>query len=257
MSILIEKKGAIFIVIIDRPDVRNCIDSATAAELADAFREFEADDSFKVAVLCGNGGTFCAGWDLKAGMSLDQTQIDALAQQSDGPLGPSRMLLSKPVIAAISGYAVAGGLELALWCDLRVMEETTVAGVFCRRFGVPLIDGGTVRLPRLIGMSHAMDLILTGRPVDAAEAKQIGLANRIVPEGQARQAAEALANEIAKFPQAFMKSDRMSAYEQIGRPLDEALKGEFKRGLDVVLGGSVVTGAKAFAEGSGRHGEFE
>ncbi len=257
MNILIEKKGAIFTVIIDRPDVRNCIDSATATQLADAFREFEADDRFKVAVLCGNGGTFCAGWDLKAGMSLDQAQIDALAQQSDGPLGPSRMLLSKPVIAAISGYAVAGGLELALWCDLRVMEETAVAGVFCRRFGVPLIDGGTVRLPRLIGMSHAMDLILTGRAVDAAEAKQIGLANRVVPEGQARQAAEALANDIAKFPQACMKSDRMSAYEQWDKPQDSALQNEFKRGMQVVLGGGALDGAKAFTGGSGRHGEFE
>jgi enoyl-CoA hydratase len=257
MSIRIETQDNIFTVIIDRPDVRNCIDTATAKALADAFREFDQDEQFDVAVLCGSGNTFCAGWDLKAGVNLDQAQIDLLAKQSDGPLGPSRMLLSKPVIAAISGYAVAGGLELALWCDLRVMEETAVAGVFCRRFGVPLIDGGTVRLPRLIGMSHAMDLILTGRPVDAVEAKQIGLANRIVPEGQSRQAAEALAREIAKFPQACMRSDRLSAYEQWGGQLDEALQDEFKRGLQVVQAGSALSGAKAFTEGSGRHGKFK
>lgn len=256
MPILIEKNAPIFTVIINRPEVKNAVDGPTAAALADAFREFEADDDYRVAVLCGAGNAFCAGADLTANASLDKTRMNRLDPERDGPMGPSRMLLEKPVIAAISGYAVAGGLELALWCDMRVMEETAVFGVFCRRFGVPLIDGGTVRLPRLIGMSRAMDLILTGRPVDADEAYKIGLANRIVPHGHAREAAEELAREIAAFPQACMRSDRMSAYEQWGKSLDDALKSEFERGLEPISKGETLDGASRFSKDTGRHGRF-
>ena len=211
MSVRVERDGPVSTVILDRPDVRNAVDGPTAAALAGAFAEFEADDGASVAVLCGAGGTFCAGADLKALGGPDGNRV---APDGDGPMGPTRMRLSKPVIAAIAGHAVAGGLELALWCDLRVVEEDAVLGVFCRRWGVPLIDGGTVRLPRLIGLGRALDLILTGRAVPAAEALQMGLANRVVPHGQARTAAEALARDIAAFPQACLRSDRESALRQ-------------------------------------------
>ena len=256
MIVFIEKKDSIFTVIINRPEVKNAVDGPTAAALADAFREFEKDDASSVAVLCGIGNTFCAGADLNAFASLDKSRWNRLEPEGDGPMGPSRMMLKKPVIAAISGYAVAGGLELALWCDMRVMEETAVFGVFCRRFGVPLIDGGTVRLPRLIGMSHAMDLILTGRPVEAIEAKNMGLANRIVPHGKSREAAEELAAQIAKFPQMCMRSDRMSAYEQWGKSFEDALMNEFQRGMEPIKKGETLQGATMFTKGVGKHGEF-
>ena len=257
MNVRVEKKDDIFTVIIDRPEARNAVDGPTARALADAFRQFDDDDAFAVAVLTGTGGTFCAGADLKALAGADPDRANALSPDGDAPMGPSRMRLGKPVIAAVSGHAVAGGLELALWCDLRVMEETAVLGVFCRRFGVPLIDGGTVRLPRLIGMSRAMDLILTGRPVAADEAMAMGLANRVVPHGQARTAAEALAAQIARFPQACMRSDRLSVYEQWDLPMDEALKNEFKRGMAPIDKGETLQGAARFAQGAGRHGVFE
>ncbi|MCP3944077.1 MAG: crotonase/enoyl-CoA hydratase family protein [Desulfobacteraceae bacterium] len=256
MTVFIERKDCIFTVIINRPEVKNAVDGPTALALADAFREFENDDSFLVAVLCGVGDTFCAGADLKAGANPDKSRRNRLEPDGDGPMGPSRMMLTKPVIAAISGYAVAGGLELALWCDMRVMEETAIFGVFCRRFGVPLIDGGTVRLPRLIGMSHAMDLILTGRSVGAIEAKNIGLANRIVPHGKSREAAEKLAVQIAKFPQLCMQSDRMSAYEQWDKSFDDALTNEFQRGMAPIRNGETLQGATLFTKGVGKHGKF-
>jgi len=253
MPVSIEKNGPVTTVILSRPEVRNAVNRETAAALADAFRAFEADDAASVSVLYGDHGTFCAGADLKA-IAAGQGNRNELT--GDGPMGPSRMILSKPVIAAIAGYAVAGGLELALWCDLRVMEEDAVLGVFCRRWGVPLIDGGTIRLPRLIGLSRALDLILTGRPVSAQEALQMGLVNRVVPKGQARQAAEALAGELAKFPQACLRNDRRSAYEQGDLSFDAALANEFKRGLDSLAAGA-QTGASQFASGAGRHGKFE
>ena len=258
MTVLIEKKAKVMTIIINRPAVKNAIDASTSKALANAFRDFDQDDSVCVAVLCGNGNTFCAGWDLKSAVNtLDLNAIKESVDETDGPLGPTKMLLSKPVIAAVSGYAVAGGMELALWCDMRVVEEDAVFGVFCRRFGVPLVDGGTVRLPRLIGMSHAMDLILTGRPVEAAEAKQIGLANRVVKRGEGRIAAEALAAEIAEFPQACMRSDRMGAYEQWDHSFQQALNNEFKRGIAVIDTGETLKGAELFAKGKGRHGNFK
>jgi enoyl-CoA hydratase len=252
MSIRIEKNGAITTVILHRPEVRNAVDRRTAEALADAFREFEADDAASVAVLYGEGGTFCAGADLKA---IAQQQGNRTEFEGDAPMGPSRMVLKKPVIAAISGFAVAGGLELALWCDLRVMEEDAIVGVFCRRWGVPLIDGGTIRLPRLIGQSRALDLILTGRAVDANEALQMGLANRVVPTGTAREAAEKLANEIAAFPQICMRGDRASAYEQFDFNFNEAITNEFHHGLESLNAGG-REGAARFADGAGRHGRF-
>ena len=257
MTVLIEKKGCVFTVIINRPEAKNAVDGPTATALADAFRAFENDDASSVAVLCGIGGTFCAGADLKAIGSPDQQRSNRLEPEGDGPMGPSRMMLKKPVIAAISGYAVAGGLELALWCDMRVMEETAILGVFCRRFGVPLIDGGTVRLPRLIGMSNAMDLILTGRPVEAMEAKQMGLANRIVPHGTSREAAEELAGQIAQFPQTCMLNDRRSAYEQWDTTVEDAMRNEFRGGMETIHTGETLQGATIFTGGAGRHGEFE
>ena len=256
MTVLIEKKDNIFTVIIDRPEVKNCVDEMTSHALAEAFREFEKDEESSVAVLCGNGNTFCAGWDLKAGVSFGQEKISQLSSNYDGTMGPTKMILTKPVIAAISGHAVAGGLELALWCDLRVMEESAIVGVFCRRFGVPLFDGGTVRLPRLIGMSHAMDLILTGRAVDAVEAKHIGLANRIVPNGSAREKAEELAMQISKFPQNCLRSDRLSAYEQWDKSFEDAMSNEFHRGLEVASATGALNGAESFTKGVGKHGEF-
>jgi enoyl-CoA hydratase len=253
MSVRVEENGPVTTVILSRPEVRNAVDRTTAEALADAFREFDQDDEARVGVLFGENGTFCAGADLKAIAAGDHNRTEP---QGDGPMGPSRMVLSKPVVAAISGYAVAGGLELALWCDLRVMEEDAVLGVFCRRWGIPLIDGGTVRLPRLIGLSRALDLILTGRPVGAAEALSIGLVQRVVPNGKARFAAEALAREIAMFPQVCMRGDRMSAYEQFDLSFEEAMANEFKHGLSA-LKEETSAGAKRFAGGAGRHGGFE
>jgi enoyl-CoA hydratase len=252
--VLIEKKGSITTVIINRPEVRNGVDRPTAEALCEAFRAFEADPEAVVAVLTGAGGFFCAGADLKA---ISEGRANRMEEDGDGPMGPSRMFLSKPVIAAVAGYAVAGGLELALWCDLRVMERDAVFGVFCRRWGVPLIDGGTIRLPRLIGMSHALDMILTGRPVGAEEALRMGLANRVVETGQARAEAEKLAGEIAAFPQRCMLSDRQSAYEQWDLPLQTAFKNEFRLGLSTVMSGETIEGATRFKKGAGRHGSFE
>jgi enoyl-CoA hydratase len=251
MSIRVERQEAVTTVIIDRPERRNAVDGPAARGLAQAFRDFERDERARVAVLWGAGGTFCAGADLKA-LSADGTRLQPTG---DGPMGPTRMALSKPVIAAVSGYAVAGGLELALWCDLRVMEETATFGVFCRRWGVPLVDGGTLRLPRLIGLSRALDLILTGRPVEAREALEIGLANRIVPAGQARAAAEALAREIAAFPPRCVLSDRRSAYDTWGLPLEAALAREFELGKTTLDSGESLEGAARFASGAGRHGQ--
>jgi enoyl-CoA hydratase len=245
MSVRSERSGPVTTVVLDRPAARNAVDREHAEALAGAFRAFEADDEALVAVLWGAGGTFCAGADLK--QMDNRTQPDG-----DGPMGPSRLLLSKPVIAAVAGHAVAGGLELALWADLRVVEEDAVFGVFCRRFGVPLIDGGTVRLPRLVGLSHALDLILTGRAVDAAEALRIGLANRVVPSGESRAAAEELAREIAAFPQETMRADRRSAVDGLGLPLEDAFLREFARGVELLEQGAV--GARRFAAGEGRHG---
>jgi enoyl-CoA hydratase len=262
----IEQVGAVTVVTLSRPEVRNAVDSDTARSLYDAFVTFDADPDARVAVFHGANGHFCAGWDLQAGArawqrlgaSADQV-LSALDfapgdQRPQGPMGPSRLLLSKPVIAAVSGAAVAGGMELALWCDMRVMEQDAYFGVYCRRFGVPLIDGGTVRLPRLIGMGHAMDLILTGRKVEAAEALQIGLCNRVVAGGQALAAALALAQQLAEFPQATMLADRMSAYAQWDLPLPRALRQEWERGKNCI--GEGLEGAARFAAGAGRHGKF-
>ena len=237
---------------IDRPEVRNAVDRATAQSLADAFRAFDADPDADVAVLHGEGGTFCAGADLKAVSAGDGNRV---AVDGDGPMGISRMRLSKPVIAAIAGHAVAGGLELALWADLRVAEDGAVLGVFCRRWGVPLIDGGTVRLPRLIGESRAMDLILTGRPVQAQEAFDIGLVNRLVPAGQAVSAAQQLAAELTAFPQLCMRGDRMSMLEQHGLTEEQAMLNELRHGA-TSLTNETVDGATRFADGAGRHGRF-
>ena len=253
MAVRVERAGAVTTIVLDRPERRNAVDGVTARELADAFRAFDADAQARVAVLWGAGGTFCAGADLKA---IATSTGNRLEPEGDGPMGPSRMLLSKPTIAAVSGYAVAGGLELALWCDLRVVEETAVMGVFCRRWGVPLVDGGTVRLPRLIGLSRALDLILTGRPVDAREAERIGLANRVVPAGQARSAAETLAAEIAAFPDRCVVSDRRSAYESLDADVRTAMAREFALGKATVESGESREGATRFAAGAGRHGVF-
>jgi len=248
----VERTGPVCTVILSRPSARNAVDGPTAAGLVSAFREFDADPEASVAVLYGDGGTFCAGADLKAIGTERGNQVNA-DPDADGPMGPTRMVLSKPVIAAVSGYAVAGGLELALWCDLRVADETAVFGVFCRRWGVPLIDGGTVRLPRLIGASRAMDLILTGREVRAEEAERIGLANRVVPAGTARAAAEQLAAELAALPQACLRHDRLSTLEQHGHAERDALITEFAHG-QVSLSAEAASGAAAFAAGAGRHG---
>jgi enoyl-CoA hydratase len=258
-TVSVERDGPVWTVTIRRPDVRNAVDGPTARALADAFRAFEADEAACAAVLTGAGGHFCAGADLNAvAQGLDGPRALPLNTDpaADGPMGPSRLQLSKPVIAAVSGYAVAGGLELALWCDLRVVDETAVFGVFCRRWGVPLVDGGTVRLPRLIGGSRALDLILTGRPVDAEEAFAIGLANRKVPAGQALPAAQALAREIAAFPQQCLRNDRASALKQAGRSLREALMQEFALGLQTLNSGEAERGAARFMGGAGRHGRF-
>src|SRR5579872_1931666 len=241
------------IVTINRPAVRNCVDHPTAQELASAFRRFDADAALSVEILTGADGCFCAGADLKA---VATGKGNRMTPEGDGPLGCTRMLLSKPVIAAVEGYAVAGGLELALWCDMRVAARDAVFGVFCRRFGVPLVDGGTIRLPRLIGMSRALDMILTGRGVAGEEALAIGLANRLVEPGEALAAAKALAREIAGFPPGAMRADRRSAYDQWGMSLADALKNEYRLGFDVVRSGETREGASRFASGIGRHGKF-
>jgi enoyl-CoA hydratase len=253
MAVRVEKNGPVTTIVLARAGVKNAVDRETADALASAFRHFEADEEARVGVLFGDGDTFCAGADLHA---CARGEGNRVAPDGDAPLGPSRMLLQKPVIAAISGHAVAGGLELALLCDLRVADETAVFGVFCRRFGVPLIDGGTVRLPRLVGLSRALDLILTGRPVGAREAYEIGLVNRLVQPGEARAAAEALAAEIASFPPMTMRGDRMSAYESMDLPLDAALANELRIGMQSLASGEAMAGAAAFAGGKGRHGDF-
>jgi len=252
MSVHVERNPPVTTVVLDRPEVRNAVDRATAQELADAFRAFEQDAESRVGVLYGTSGTFCAGADLKA---LSSSGANRVAPDGDGPMGPSRMLLGKPVIAAISGHAVAGGLELALWCDLRIAEEDAILGVFCRRWGVPLIDGGTIRLPRIIGLGRALDLILTGRPVTAQEALAIGLVSRLVPRGEARAAAEQLAGQLAAFPQAAMRGDRLSAYEQWDLDLNSALVNELAHGIGALE--EAVSGARRFEEGAGRHGRFD
>lgn len=254
MEVRIERSGPVFTVILARPERRNAVDRATAAALADAFRKFDVDPDAAVAVLYGEGGNFCAGADLKA---VATGEGNATRTEGDGPMGPSRMRLSKPTIAAVAGYAVAGGLELALWCDLRVVERGAHFGVFCRRWGVPLIDGGTVRLPRIVGLGRALDMILTGRPVGAEEALRIGLADRVVGDGESRRAAEALAREIAAFPQLCMRADRLSAYEQAGLSLEAALGNEFRGGMKVIQSGETLRGAQRFSGGAGRHGRFE
>lgn len=253
-AVRIERDGPVFTVILGRPEVRNAVDGPTARQLADAFREFDADPDACVAVLWGEGGTFCSGADLKG---IGTERGNEVRADGDGPMGPTRMRLSKPVIAAVSGHAVVSGLELALWCDLRVAEDDAVFGVFCRRWGVPLVDGGTVRLPRLIGESRAMDMILTGRPVPAAEAYAIGLANRIVPSGEARGAAERLAHEIAAFPQLCLRHDRLSVREQHGLSEPEALAQEYRHGLVPLKAGETQAGAERFGGGAGRHGSFD
>src|SRR5262245_4293034 len=280
MAVRIERNDAVWTVAIARPERRNAVDGPTAAELAAAFRAFDADASARVAVLFGEGGTFCAGADLKA---ISEGRGNAVrpvlgaearasapggspgpvprseakpSEAGDGPMGPTRMDLSKPVIAAVAGHAVAGGLELALWCDLRVAEASAVFGVFCRRWGVPLIDGGTVRLPRIVGQGRALDMILTGRPVGAEEALRIGLADRIVPDGQARPAAEALAAKIARFPQRCARADRRSALESWSLDERAALANELRHGIEVIRSGETQEGAARFAAGAGRHGSF-
>ncbi len=253
MTVHYTTEGTTVIVTIDRPEVRNAVDRETAAALADAFRAFESDPALAVAILTGANGTFCAGADLKAVATGGGNRT---ATTGDGPMGPTRMRLSKPVLAAVEGFAVAGGLELSLWCDMRVAAEDAVFGVYCRRWGVPLVDGGTVRLPRLIGESHAMDLILTGRGVSGEEARMMGLANRIVPKGQALTAAKELAAQFAAFPQRCLRSDRLSALEQWDSSFADAMKNETSRGRKVIESGETQEGAARFAAGAGRHGAF-
>ncbi|MFT4767695.1 MAG: enoyl-CoA hydratase [Glaciecola sp.] len=255
MTVVAESIGRILRVTINRPESRNAVDGPTATLLAEAFREFDTDDSVDVAILQGSAGTFCAGADLKAVASGEN--MNRMQAFGNGPMGPSRMQLSKPVIAAVEGHAVAGGLELALWCDLRVADPAAVFGVFCRRWGVPLIDGGTVRLPRLIGQSRAMDMILTGRPVGAAEALEMGLVNRLAAPGEAGSEALALAEQIAAFPQACMRADRASALAQWSLGEQSALANEYAGGEAVVVSGETRRGAERFSSGLGRHGDFE
>ncbi|WP_406233383.1 crotonase/enoyl-CoA hydratase family protein [Nocardia sp. NBC_01009] len=249
-AVRVEYSGPVTTVILHRPAARNAVDGPTAAALADAFRAFDADPTASVAVLWGDGGTFCAGADLKA---LGTENSNRPIEDGDGPMGPTRMKLSKPVIAAVSGYAVAGGLELALWCDLRIAEQDSTFGVFCRRWGVPLIDGGTVRLPRIIGAGRAMDLVLTGRAVSAPEALQMGLVNRVVSNGDARRAAEEVAAQLAALPQTCLRSDRMSMLEQDGLDEEAAIRNEFRHGMTALADGA-LEGAQRFAAGAGRHG---
>jgi enoyl-CoA hydratase len=251
MNVNVVREERVAVVTIDRPERRNAVDRATAAELADAFRAFDADDSYDVAVLTGAGGTFCAGADLKA---IGDDGGNRVQPDGDGPMGPTRMQLSKPVIAAVEGFAVAGGLELALWCDLRVAARDAVFGVFCRRWGVPLIDGGTVRLPRLIGHSHALDLILTGRGVSGDEALRMGLANRLTDPGDARRHAIELASALSALPQTCLRDDRASSYEQWSLAIDDAIQVELEHGMHVLRSGESYAGASRFASGAGRHG---
>jgi enoyl-CoA hydratase len=253
VTVQVERSGPVVTVVIDRPEVRNAVDVDTAAALAAAFRTIDADDTVRAAVLTGAGGTFCAGADLRAAAAGRPNRVEP---DGDGPMGPTRMRLGVPVVAAVEGHAVAGGLELAIWCDLRVVAEDAVFGVFCRRWGVPLIDGGTIRLPRLIGMSHAMDMILTGRGVSGEEATRMGLANRIVEPGAALATAKELAAQLAAFPQRCLRSDRLSAYEGWTLPLEAALGNEFARGIATVQSGETRSGAARFAGGAGRHGKF-
>ena len=257
MKVRSEVRGGLFLVTIDRPEVRNCVDRETADALVEAFRRFDEDDALAVAILQGEGGCFCAGADLKATASGDTGRANRVEETGDGPMGPTRMDLGKPVLAAIEGHAVAGGLELALWCDLRVAAEDAVFGVYCRRWGVPLIDGGTIRLPRLIGQSHAMDLILTGRGVSGEEARSMGLVNRLVGRGEALAAALELGETLAAFPQRCLRSDRRSALRQWHLPLEEALRAETRLGLEVIRSGETGEGARRFAGGAGRHGAFD
>ncbi|MEO6605312.1 MAG: crotonase/enoyl-CoA hydratase family protein [Aeromicrobium sp.] len=254
MTVHVERRGPITVVTLDRPEVRNAVDTPHALALYEAFLEFDKDDSASVAVLTGAAGHFCAGADLKA-VSTGTMTAEPPSVEGPGPMGPTRMKLSKPVIAAVDGHAVAGGLELALWCDLRVADPEAVFGVYCRRWGVPLIDGGTVRLPRLIGLSRALDLILSGRPVDAAEALQMGLANRVSAPGEALNEAITLAEQLAAFPQICMRGDRLSAYEQFGLTETDAIGAEWEHGSRALQ--EAVAGAANFAQGQGRHGAFD
>lgn len=254
MTVRVERDGSITTVILDRREARNAVDRDTAQALADAFRAFDADREARVAILHGDHGTFCAGADLKA---VARGAPNRVEREGDGPMGPSRMLLGKPVIASIAGHAVAGGLELALWCDLRVVEEDAVMGVFCRRWGVPLIDGGTIRLPRVIGLGRALDLILTGRAVDAREALAIGLATRVVAKGTAREEATKLARAIAAFPEECMRGDRRSAYEQHDLDLDAALANELEHGMRALASPELGEALARFVAGAGRGGRFE
>lgn len=253
MSIRYATEGPVALVTIDRPDVANAIDAPAATELADAFRRFDADASLAVAVLSGANQTFCAGADLKAMRSGDATRVTRVAPDGDGPVGPTRMLLGKPVIAAVEGHAVAGGLELALWCDMRIAAEDAIFGVYCRRWGIPLMDGGTVRLARLIGHSHAIDMILTGRGVVGPEALRMGLANRLASSGQAFEAALELAREIAERPQAALRSDRLSSYEQWSLPLEDALANEYRHGIATLETGEMLSGLDRYAGGGWRN----
>jgi enoyl-CoA hydratase len=251
-AVRVQRDGPVFTVLLSRPERRNAVDRATAAALADAFRAFDADPEASVAVLHGTGGVFCAGADLKEAGGPGGNRV---ASDGDGPMGPTRMRLGKPVIAAVAGHAVAGGLELALWCDLRVAEESAVFGVFCRRWGVPLVDGGTVRLPRVVGLGRAMDMVLTGRPVGAAEALAMGLVNRVVADGTSRAAAEELARALAAFPQTCLRGDRLSLLEQDGLDEPAALANEFGHGVRSLA--EVDAGLERFQGGAGRHGSFD
>jgi enoyl-CoA hydratase len=255
MKLRTDVQDDLFIVTLNRPEVRNCVDRETAQALADAFSRFAEDDALKVAILTGEGGTFCAGADLKEASS-GSANANKVNLEGDGPMGPTRMLLPKPVIAAVEGFAVAGGLELATWCDLRVAARDAVFGVYCRRWGVPLVDGGTIRLPRLIGQSRAMDMILTGRGVSGDEAVAMGLVNRLVEKGEALNTAMELAREIGAFPQMCMRNDRLSALTQWGLDLDAALEEETRLGIEVIRSGETREGATRFAKGAGRHGKF-
>jgi len=253
-NISYQTEGPVAVVTIRRPKVRNCVDGPPASELVDAFRRFDQDDAIRVAVLTGCEGAFCAGADLKA---VSEGRGNRVAPEGDGPMGPTRMLLSKPVIAAVEGHAVAGGIELAMWCDLRVAARDAVFGVFCRRWGVPLVDGGTIRLTRMLGHSHALDLILTGRPVSGEEALRMGLANRLVAPGQALSEAIALAQQLATFPQRCLRSDRMSSYQQWKLDQADAITLEYELGMETIRSGETLEGATRFAQGAGRHGSFE
>lgn len=255
-NVLVHEQGSVTVIEINRPEVRNAVDGPTAGALAEAFRGFESSDSQLVAVLTGAGGTFCAGADLRA-MAKAPERANRIDPSGDAPMGPTRMVLDKPVVAAIEGYAVAGGMELSLWCDLRVAAKNAVFGFYDRRWGVPLIDGGTVRLPRLIGQSRALDLVLTGRPVEAPEAHEMGLVNRLCPKGKALETAVELAEDLARFPQTVMRADRRSLIGQWGLTLGDAMSAEFGAGVEAAASGEAQAGAERFASGHGRHGSFE